>query len=105
MLLELIDGGIVNITSDTDFIPGNCSTCDFGASYVNQFTLSLKTREIHIEAEGNYEYPLSEGHMMKVILPNVDKIKTMTEDEFTKWIEIEIKNLVCGIEFTVKIRQ
>jgi hypothetical protein len=37
-----------------------------------------------------YDYPLSEGFMMKLLLNNVDQVKEMIEREFVTWLENEI---------------
>ena len=100
MLLELVDGGILNIENDIDFWSG-CETCDYGSRYVNYFDLELSKIKIKIEASEMYEYPLSEGHMMKVILGNVDIIKKMTEQEFANWLKLELGKEVGDLEYEV----
>lgn len=85
MLLEMIDGGIKEIYSDTWATEG-CETCDYGSSYVNEFKIYLTSGTVHIEIDTMYEYALSEGDMMKIILPNVEEIKQMTEGQFCEWI-------------------
>jgi hypothetical protein len=93
MLLKMIDGGILNIEEDQDYTSG-CETCDYGSNYVNSFDIELTTIKIHIEASQMYEYVLSEGHMMKAILPNVDEIKEMTEIEFAKWLKEKLSEII-----------
>lgn len=100
MLLELTNGGIVNITSDKDYMSG-CDTCDYGSVYVNYFDVELTRVRIRIEASEMYDYPLSEQHMMNVMLRNVDRIKLMSEEEFTEWLEDSInkenKKVSCEV--------
>lgn len=102
MLLKMINGGIVNITEDKDYYPG-CETCDYGSSYFNEFKIELTTINIKIKASQMYEYPLSDGHMMKIILPNVEAIQKMTEKEFSVWLKNELKQIddVDKLEYTV----
>lgn len=89
MLLELNGGGIKNIYTDTNEFPG-CETCDWGSQYINEYTIEMFSGNLTIKAEQMYEYPLSEGYMMETLLPNLEIIKKMTEDEFSKWIEDKI---------------
>ena len=37
-----------------------------------------------------YDYPISENDLMKVFLPNVEVIKSLTEEEFAQWLEEEL---------------
>lgn len=93
MLLELKDGGILNIESDLEFWSG-CDTCDYGSRYINYFDVELTNKIIKVEVDQMYEYAMSEGQMMKIILSNVDSIKLMTENEFIKWLKIELEKEV-----------
>lgn len=101
-LLPLIDGGIVRIETDTECYPG-CDTCDYGSSYVNEFYVQLSTGKIYVKAENMYEYALSDGYLMDLILPNVDVIKEKTEHEFFEWIEENLRskfgNIIDVCEF------
>lgn len=90
MLLELADGGIREIESDSEAW-GGCETCDYGSSYVNEYTIHLTSGKVKIKVDKMYNYALSDGHMMKVILPNVEEIKKLTEQEFVAWIESQTK--------------
>jgi hypothetical protein len=100
MLLKMVDGGILNIKEDRDYTSG-CETCDYGSSYVNYFDFELTTIEIHIEASQMYEYPLSEGDLMKIILPNVELIQKMTEIEFTEFLNCQLNNIINNVEIKV----
>jgi hypothetical protein len=101
MLLKLINGGILDITEDRDYVEG-CHTCDYGSCYTNYFDIKLTTMQIHIESSQMYRFPLSEGHMMKVILPNVNIIQNMTEMEFSDWLKENLTNAVnCELKYIV----
>jgi hypothetical protein len=91
MLLNLVDGGIVEIYSDQESY-GGCSTCDYGSSYINLYTIKLTKGTIDIKTSKEYEYALTEDYMMKLILSNVEHIKQMEEKEFHRWLKTKIKN-------------
>ena len=86
MILELKDGGIIEIYSDSSYEPSGCETCDWGSRYISNYTFELKTGEIHIGASKSFDYPLSEGYMMKLMLSQVNEIREMTEKEFFDWL-------------------
>ncbi|MCR8982644.1 hypothetical protein [Brevibacillus laterosporus] len=72
MLLNMKDGGIEKIESDNSFSPG-CESCDYGSSYINEFEIYMTTGKIEIKVDQMYEYALTDGYMMQLILPNVEK--------------------------------
>lgn len=82
MLLNLKDGGIVEISTDKDSIDG-CLACVCDGRYTNYYDIELTKSKIQIRASKIYAYPLTDDYMMKTILPNIDLIKEMTEKEFT----------------------
>jgi hypothetical protein len=96
----MVDGGILDITEDNNYTAG-CDTCDYNATYTNNFYIKMEHINLFIYAEGSGQYPLSQGHMMKVLLPNVDLIKGMTETEFAEWLKIELTKLVPTVRFNV----
>ncbi|MBR8661181.1 hypothetical protein [Brevibacillus sp. NL20B1] len=91
MLLNMKNGGIKNIISDSWYSPG-CETCDYGSNYINEFEIQLTTGVIKIEVDQMYEYALSDGYMMQLLLPNVEKIKGMDEAEFFDWLKEQMKD-------------
>lgn len=94
-LLPLVDGGIVKIDTDSECYPG-CETCDYGSSYINEFHVQLSTGKIYVKADNMYEFALSDGYLMELILPNIDTIKEMTECGFFKWIEEDLQSKFGG---------
>ncbi|WP_168898360.1 hypothetical protein [Bacillus sp. ISTL8] len=86
MLLELVNGGVLNIISDNESY-GGCSTCDWGSQYINLYEVEMTTGTIEIKVENMYEYLLSEDYMMKLFLPNTEKIQAMNEEELFNWIK------------------
>lgn len=93
MLVELQDGGIEEIYADS-FGRGGCETCDHGSEYTNEYTIQMTKGKIDITINQEYEYALSDGDMMKLMLQKVEEIKVLTEEEFVKWIEEAVGNLV-----------
>lgn len=91
MLLELKSGGIIDIRSENDYTSG-CSTCDYGSTYSQYYDVIMVNNTLKIEVKQGYDYALSEGIMMKILLNNLDEIKTMTEQEFAKWLVDKVKD-------------
>lgn len=99
MLVNLVDGGILNITTDNEAFDG-CETCDYGSSYISEFEVSLTTRTVTIKAEKMYEYPLSEGYLIKLFVNNNELIKTMTEEQFVEWLINEVNTKSVNAEYS-----
>jgi len=93
MLIKLIDGGLLEIESDT-WSERGCDTCDYGSSYVNKFEVELTSGKIYIEIDNMYEYAMSEGSMMEIMLKNIEDIKTMNESDFVEWLKVKIEKEV-----------
>lgn len=89
MLVELVDGGILDITSDNYHYDG-CETCDFGSEYVNEYDIKMTKGVLVVKIEQMYDYALTEGFMMSTMLKNIDNIKEMTENEFVEWLKKEV---------------
>jgi len=103
LLLQIADGGIVNIEQD-NWSSGGCETCDYGSSYVNELTVYLTKYKITTKVNQMYEYLLSDGDLFKIFLRNIEEIKTMTEIEFIKWFESQIKSYADDNEAGVEYR-
>ena len=101
MLLELVDGGIISIESDDDFIKGCCDTCDYGDTFVNYYSIEMVCHSVEINVSDEDNYALSHGSIMNIILPNIDKIQAMTEKQFIEWIEIKSKDIAVYAEVSV----
>lgn len=107
MLLELKDGGILKIETDETSYPG-CPTCDYGSKYINELDITLTKYHVHAEVSQMYEYRLSSGDLMNLILPNVDTIKQMTETEFISYISNWLNkpqdlDSLCGFNVDIHI--
>ena len=99
MILALRDGAIEEITSDASYYAGGCDTCDYGAEYVNEYEFTLTTGRIKMEAKNEDFNPLTEGYMMKILLPNVGLIQMMSEQEFYEWLKNETSKYVSSIQW------
>ena len=93
MLIKMIDGGLLNYEDDSSYISG-CPTCDYGSEYINEIDITLTKYKIHVETNQMYSYALSEGQMMKVLLPNYNTIQAMTEKEFIDWFKQKLEDTI-----------
>ncbi len=85
IILELQDGGIIDFQTDSDYTSG-CETCDYGSYYANELFIQTVKGEIGIEVSKEYNYPMSDGYLMQIMLRNVEEIKKLTEKQFFEWI-------------------
>ena len=81
-MIELIDGEIVDIKTDKDYIQG-CPTCDYGSQYINYITIITTKFEANFVINFMYDYAYDD--LLQIILPNIDIIKKMCELEFIQW--------------------
>lgn len=86
ILMPMLDGGIVNWEDDREYVPG-CPTCDYGSEYINDITITMTKIKIRVVLNQMYEHALSEGDLMRLILPAYEKVKSMTEDGFAAWFK------------------
>lgn len=93
ILMPMMDGGIVNWEDDLEYIPG-CPTCDYGSEYINDITITMTKMKIRVVLNQMYEHALSEGDLMRLILPAYEKVKNMTEDGFVAWFKENLLSLM-----------
>lgn len=93
MLLKLVDGGIENIKTDEEHYPG-CPTCDYGSQYINDVEVILTKHIVRASFNKMYDYILSTGDLLQMILPNADAIQKMTESEFIEWLRLSFTQKV-----------
>lgn len=93
IILKMVDGGLVDYSDDARHTPG-CPTCDYGSQYINEIDIDLKRHSVHIEINQMYDYALSEGKMMIILLSNCEQIMQMTEKQFIEWLREQIKEIV-----------
>ena len=100
-LIKMVDGAIMNITQDDDFYPG-CETCDYGSSYINEVNIFLTKYKVHVNVSQMYNYTFSDGDMMKLFIGNLDEIKQMTEEQFTRWFMVKMEEYDTNLKYEVK---
>ena len=93
LLITMVDGGLVTYDDDS-YSYGGCPTCDYGSQYITEIDITLTKYDIHIKTNQMYDYVLSEGDMMKLLLSNYDEIRAMTEKEFTDWLKTELLKII-----------
>lgn len=98
IIMPLKDGGIVDVKYDYSDNRG-CETCDFGSSYIDDFTIEMTKIKIRIYLNTMYEHAISEGKLMRILLSSD---KNMDELEFADWLyekiydDIKEQNLYVG---------
>lgn len=80
---------LINIEEDNYCASEGCPTCSYGSSYVNDITIDTTHYTLHITKDTMYEYAISEGDLMKIIL-NID-IRRVTEKEFFEALEAGLR--------------
>lgn len=102
MLLQLKDGGIEDIRTDETCHPG-CPTCDYGSQYINDIKIVLTRHIVRATVTQMYEYLLTSGAFMKLLLQNYDLVRGMTEDEFIAWFRAGLESCCsdpCNLSHT-----
>ena len=96
MLIKMIDGGLIDIEQESIIEHGSCPTCDFEsyASNYFKFVFTNVIVELHIKREDEQELALSDSDMMKIILLNIEEIKTLKECQFNNFIQSKIKDYI-----------
>ena len=116
-ILPMVDGGVLDVRTDYESY-GGCNTCNYGSRYTNEFWIEMTQGTIKVECGQMYEFPFqkqggeerydsyietgwghtpwSEGDLMKILLPNNDRIKKMKEEEFVKWFKSELERYSQG---------
>ncbi len=97
-LLELQDGEIISIESD-NHISLSCPTCDYKNECISFAKITLVHLEIIIDVIEGREHSFTEETLMKIILPQTDKIKKMKEFEFAEWLRDELRNVAAKIYY------
>ena len=89
-MIKLKDCEILDINMDEENY-GGCPTCNYGSSYINEIEFWDGKRVIRFEVSQMYEYLMSVGDVLKIILNNIDVIAELNWEEFGNWFENEIK--------------
>jgi len=88
-LLTLVDGDLISFDETHDY-DGGCETCDYGSSYVQDFSIVTNKGSLHLNVDEMYQYAISHDYLLKLILPNAVNFTTMTVEEFFTWFETEV---------------
>ena len=97
LLIKMVDGGLVNYEDD-NYHYGGCPTCDYGSEYITEIDMTLTRHKISVRTNQMYDYVLSEGDMMKLLLSNYDAIQIMTEKEFADWLKTKLLEIASENE-------
>lgn len=84
-LMKLKDSYIKSVDYETQHYAG-CPTCDYGSVYISDIEIGLKNFDIKIYSEQMYDFAITEGMLMKLLLNNSEAIHNMTEEEFCGYI-------------------
>ncbi len=88
LLVKMVNGGIEDFTYSQEGY-GGCPTCNYGSHYIDEFTVHLTNFNIRVKVTTQYYHGLTEAFLMKFFIGNIDKIKTMTEEELFEFIDSE----------------
>ena len=95
-LIEMADGGIIDICDDMECDDYGCPTCGFNGHYTNHMEITLEKNILEIEFGGMYTFDVPNySDIMKIFTQNNDNIKDMTEEEFVEFLKEELDNLTC----------
>lgn len=101
-IIKLKDGGVEDIYSYDSYIPG-CPTCDYGAEYITELNLTLKTMKIFVKVTDIGEYVLSAANTIKLFAKDFSE---MTEFEFSEYLKKAIQDISYDeIKYTVTERK
>ena len=109
MILELKDGGILDIRSDLEhhedpYESGWGLDTYYKATYFEgTIFIDLTKIKMTLEASNQYNTPFYNEDLIKLLLKNVEKIKEMTEKQFVNWLSIEFTK-VFNEEIKIKIK-
>jgi hypothetical protein len=93
-LLSLADGDILSFKEDHYCKSTGCETCNYGSSYVQDFTVVTTKGTARFDFSMMYEYAISHDFLMKTILRQVDTIRAMTLVNFIEWLAEQFR-LAC----------
>lgn len=95
-LIEMADGGIIDICDDMECDEYGYPTCGFNGHYTNHMKITLEKNILEIEFGGMYTFDIPDySDIMKIFTQNNDNIKNMTEEEFVDFLKEELDNLTC----------
>ena len=90
-IFTLLDGEIIDF-SESHHSSSGCDTCDYGSSYVQDFTVITSKGNMEFNFDNMYEYKISHDYLIKLFLRNSDEIKQKTIKEFYHWLVEQFNN-------------
>ena len=94
MVLEMMDGGIVDIKYDSYCDNWGCETCGYGSSYINAITIILTSRTLEITLDNEYEYAIEESFLIKYFASNAHLFTTFSEEQFVTYLKENFKEAI-----------
>ena len=102
-IIEMLDGGIIDIKTDEWTKCYGCETCGYGGLHVKIMELKMKGMSLLINMEDMYDWELpSYEDLIHWFDENTEKIKTMTQDEFVYFIKHNHQFSCDEIKFSIK---
>jgi hypothetical protein len=89
-LIELQDGGIIDIKDDYWTEDEGCETCGYGGWHVEELKIIMDDRILKINMGDMYDWNMpSYDTLIKWFDARMNKIKSMTKEEFINFIKQE----------------
>ena len=90
-LIKMVDGGLIDVKSDDWCEAEGCHTCQYGSLFMNEITLVMEGIKAVIILGSSYKYyNYSTSDLMKLLCNSVEKISTMTQEEFVEFVVEDI---------------
>lgn len=122
-IVELRDGGIKNMTVDSDYKSG-CETCDYGAERFNKIVIEFNQFYVTIRAIGMYDYPtdmlasayngkyhnnrgkheLTNQDVIDIFRLNPDMLSQFTESQFISYMTLKLYDRCDNVDVHVKTK-
>lgn len=98
-LLTLVDGSVLNLRED-HWTSAGCPTCDYGKSYVRDFTVETTRGNLRFKFDNPNGYGVSEQFLMQLFLQHTQTIQALTVDELYAWLTERFREV--NSEFTAR---
>lgn len=90
-LIKMVDGGLIDVKSDGWCEAEGCHTCQYGSLFMNEITLVMEGIKAAIILGSSYKYyDYSTSDLMKLLCNSIEKISTMTQEEFVEFVVEDI---------------
>lgn len=90
-LIRLLDGEVLDFKEDAFCAGSGCETCNYGSSYVQDFTVVTTQGTWLFEVDNMYESAISHDFMFKTVLPKFKEFEAMTVGNFIAWLAATIQ--------------